>query len=396
MATPSDEDSDVDRAPSDWVWCAVSLVIAAFMLLFASVAESWPPTNTATETAWISPSLCHLGEGQYVGVHGSVFADESLPALGASCPPTMRSRGTPQAFVFQADTQGWPTGAMSNLTLVCYHEDGDHISFALTLHDADGNQLLGTGDSHVVIESKRTTPVNDRYGQRRPSRRLAGLSGRRLKGGGGGGGGHSHRGRGQGGHSTTAMRPASSLLRYSYASSTRTMYGRRTRHAVIAGTAVFMMHSPDGWYGRSRCTDYARCEYQERVPASLTRDVISSAGSFVSQGLSVDDVGRDAHAGSSALAFPLTLSISSLEVRRPLGEHAVPAGPYFTLYSSTGAIDAAASDGTAQAMRKLVWFPIFAACFFLLRQLLSAHPDGVRVLLSAFGALVVCAVGYQF
>ena len=467
-----DDDEDLplsQRAFDPWMWILCPLMLVPLLLLFAAEAASWPALDTATETPWLPPSLCSLGDGRFVSYmppSNSPSSDRStahtdgvdtrgvLPADQArgpippdpACPSDVHD---PRAlsFVLPESMQGWPSLG-SNVSLVVYHGEGFSCTLrGVNLRDADGRLLLSaeevllppsteqfqgrpmrglalilqmTPGAHGETEASRSLHGHDNgnssfisgtsrnnssdmgsgtssspYKLLRRGRQLNAprRPGRALKGGGGGG--HGHRG-GGGGYTTSVHRPATALPRYSYAPSSATAYGRHTRHAVAVGTAVFVAHHGGGYgryYDMRGCGNYASGGCTARVVEPLSRDTLTSGtGTFIA---------------SESLAFPLTLSLASVEVQmsRPTAAHDAPisapasaaASPsvFFTLYSPTGAPGAEGSGAsTTEGLRGLIWLPIWLSLYSALRYPLELDKShGMCTVL--FVATALCGTGFQ-
>ena len=130
-----------------------------------------------------------------------------------------------------------------------------------------------------------------------------------------------------------------------------------------------------------------------RVVEPLSRDTLTSGtGTFIA---------------SESLAFPLTLSLASVEVQmsRPTAAHDAPisapasaaASPsvFFTLYSPTGAPGAEGSGAsTAEGLRGLIWLPIWLSLYSALRYPLELDKShGMCTVL--FVATALCGTGFQ-
>ena len=389
-----------EEAYDPWMWVVCPCLLVPFMLLFASVMASWPAVDTATETPWLPPSLCSLGDGRFVSARvarGGSSADAADSAAArVTCPPGVHS---PSALSFELPEgmQGWPS-LDSNLSLVVYHGEYDAVTLTgISLHDARGRLLLEVPSVELEaftdaiadqgISSSSSSGGGGGGGGHPTGRQLlagARRPGRELKGGGGGGHGHSH-GHGAGGRTTSAHRPATALPRYSYAPSTRTRYGAHTRRAVAAGTAVFVVHHGSGfgrYYDQPGCDDYSVGGCTARVTEALARDTITSAGEF---------------AVMASVAFPLTLRVRAVEVQRAADDALAATDPpslFFTLYSPTGAIapEGAGSD-SADSIRGLIWVPLWVSIYSLLKLLKMDVKQGICGIL--FIATLLCATGFQ-
>ena len=381
--------------------------MVAFLLYCAAKVESFPATDTATETPWIAPSVCKSGPNKFITFDDAADQSRMLGETVAvddrqQCPPGVKSASV-EEFVLPHNMQGWPTGTDAEVSLVVYHDDLDEVSLTVELSDASGRTLLEGKDitfaAVVADQSLDDDDGNDddgdddddhhHHGRGMYERAHGRTPGRVLKGGGGGGGhGHSARRGGHGVHHAASggKRPATSLPRYSSTPSRPTRYGRHWRGAVTAGVVVFSVHH-SGQYGRHHCHDYSRGGCHERIQTDLARDILSGLGSFPSGG------GGN---GSQTWSFPLLLRVAA-EVRRPAHDAWPPGAPsiFLTLYSATGGASGA-NERAATNLRGLVWLPLFFSVFALLQRLMPVRAMTVDgLVLFFFLAVLICASGYQ-
>lgn len=129
------------------------------------------------------------------------------------------------------------------------------------------------------------------------------------------------------------------------------------------------------------CGDFASGGCTARVVEPLSRDTLTSAGTFVAD---------------ASLAFPLTLSVASIEVELGTGRRPSVGSPslFFTLYSATGATAGGAGESTASGLRGLIWLPIWLSLYSFLRHPLRLDEShGMCTVL--FVSTIVCAAGFQ-
>ena len=128
-----------------------------------------------------------------------------------------------------------------------------------------------------------------------------------------------------------------------------TSYGMTSRHAVLAGTVVLMMHhGGSGGFGRyydsPHCTTYHGCDVNIAEP--LARDALR--GSF---------------RVSADLAFPLVLRITVCNVTRTVTRDGPPT-LFLTLYSPTGG---APERTWIDSLLALYFIPLILCCFCVTR-----------------------------
>ncbi|KAL1530595.1 hypothetical protein AB1Y20_001495 [Prymnesium parvum] len=294
------------------------LVLA--VLLFLNLLWLSAFRRVPTETPWLEPSLCSVGDAEYNrfvsfippsqnGADGRrLLGPQMQPAPGYGCPADI-VRSTPQDFVIPLGV-GWPAVG-ANVSLVIYRGDLDSVHAGFSLRDARGTLLLqdavSVGPSATPREQWEDPSSEDAapsaYAWQPASRQLLFASSddrqrpgaRRLLKGGLSNMAHVQ---GVGGApllSTSAARP------WGGAAVRPTAYGMTARHVVMAGAVVVIMHHHHG-YGRYYEDEegcYAATGCPVRVAEPLSRDVLHSHFTM-----------------SPHMAFPLTLTLSSCNVSR--------------------------------------------------------------------------------
>ena len=380
------------------MWVAVSATTVLLMGVVAYLARAGP-SNIGVETLWLAPSICKVPDDDYETFVSFVEPtrdddDGAAPMLGAAC-PAGNLRATPQEFVLPESLTWAPAGA--DESVVVFHGEGDSVTLSFELDDANGVRLLAESD---VTLGPPPTPRDDTLVDAPIARLLRDSGGRSvlaalssfvtgagsvtddleraqmemelevqmeavptspiarrlLKGGGRGpggvgGGAHSYGGRT---YATAASsQRVHTAVHYSPSMAARTSWGYHTSTAVRAGTFVTLLHHSSGYgryYDTPGCDDPARgCDL--RVEEPLARDAFASNFTM-----------------SDAVAFPLTLRLTELEVRR--ASDGLPT-VFLTLYSPTGGV---AEHSLSDRLIEWVWVP-FVALVFCSCKLLAAWTD---------------------
>ena len=300
---------------------------AAGLMLYVGHLASWMPAPAGLETIWLAPSMCPSGPNHYV----SYIARGEDAGAGGPCPSHgVSSRA--QEFLLPATLDWAASGQREAFTV--FRGVGDAVTISFELKDATGQLLLSESGAKLGDGSSSSGSSSSSSGS------------------GSGSGGSTvskdaHR-------TTNVKRLGRSAPIYEYLGGEHTPFGASRPMEVSPGTRVAMMHLHSG-YGRyyelKGCDDYkSGCEL--RVAEALTRDAFAS--NFTR--------GAD-------LAFPLTLRVSQLDVRR-----SAAGGPsvFFAFYADSGG---RSQDTVSNSMYKWVWLPITLFAYQLLKLIMACTED---------------------